>query len=305
MPFIKHRFLKYGLFTIIGLALCYLAYRQFPPLYTDLSYTSQQQKNSKQWQHRSIWLEHYHVVLEAKPVAGISNNLSALTWNNTSKTLFGTVNSPPQIVELSTDGTLLRKIDLIGVIDPESIEYVKNEQFLVVDERTHQLILFTIKPDTQTLNSQDYPQMTIGTNDSNSGIEGIAFDHQHQLLYAAKEKDPLNIYEITGFPADPKHALKITVTKPKQWREAIAVSDLSGLAFSDKYQHLLLLSDESKLLLEMSPDHKFISRLSLKAGNHGLVDSIRQPEGIAIDNRQTIYIVSEPNLFYVFKKSAG
>ena len=80
------------------------------------------------------------------------------------------------------------------------------------------------------------------------------------------------------------------------------VRDLSSLQFDERSGHLLALSDESKLLLELDLDGRPISTLSLKKGRHGLEKSVPQAEGIAMDDEGTVYVVSEPNLFYVFKK---
>ncbi|TMV66853.1 hypothetical protein FGX54_22770, partial [Salmonella enterica subsp. enterica serovar Anatum] len=59
-----------------------------------------------------------------------------------------------------------------------------------------------------------------------------------------------------------------------------------------------VLSDESKMILEVSSEWRVRDRLFLTAEWSGLRDDIPQPEGIAMDN--DLYIVSEPNLFYKF-----
>ncbi len=38
-------------------------------------------------------------------------------------------------------------------------------------------------------------------------------------------------------------------------------------------------------------------------GNHGLTDDVPQAEGLAMDDRGSLYVVSEPNLFYRFSRA--
>lgn len=76
-------------------------------------------------------------------------------------------------------------------------------------------------------------------------------------------------------------------------------TDLSGLHFDRKSKHLLILSDESKLLTEADGDQT-ISYLELEKVWHGLKQSIPQAEGVTLDDDGNLYIISEPNLFYHF-----
>ena len=48
-----------------------------------------------------------------------------------------------------------------------------------------------------------------------------------------------------------------------------------------------------------------MSSLSLLNGRHGLKKRVPQAEGIAMDDEGALYLVSEPNLFYVFKKPSS
>ena len=83
------------------------------------------------------------------------------------------------------------------------------------------------------------------------------------------------------------------------------VRDLSSLQYDEGSGHLLALSDESRLVLELDVDGEPISSLSLLRGMQGLKRSVPQAEGLAMDEAGTLYLVSEPNLFYVFRKAPG
>jgi uncharacterized protein YjiK len=81
--------------------------------------------------------------------------------------------------------------------------------------------------------------------------------------------------------------------------------DFSSLTIDQRTGHLLVLSDESRMLLELDELGNPVSFISLAMGFNGLARSIKQAEGVAMDGQGTIYIVSEPNLFYVFKQAAA
>ena len=101
-------------------------------------------------------------------------------------------------------------------------------------------------------------------------------------------------------PAGKPLALQVN-TDPK--RDArLFVRDLSSLDFDAATGHMLALSDESRLVIELNAEGKPVSTLSLLRGMHGLKRSVPQAEGVAMDDRGVLYLVSEPNLFYVFSK---
>ena len=82
----------------------------------------------------------------------------------------------------------------------------------------------------------------------------------------------------------------------------IFVRDLSSLHYDSRTGHLLALSDESRLVVEVDAKGEPISSLSLLPGQQGLKDSAPQAEGITMDENGTLYLTSEPNLFYRFSK---
>ncbi|MDR2316653.1 MULTISPECIES: SdiA-regulated domain-containing protein [unclassified Pseudomonas] len=260
------------------------------------------------WQpaEQSIGLDRYRVVVEAKPVEGLDDDISALTYDPDRKTLFTVTNARSELIELSLDGRILRRVPLTGFGDPEAVEYVGPNSYVITDERQQRLIRVRLEDDTMFLDAGDAEQLSLGIGlNGNKGFEGLAYDSAGKRLFVAKERDPMLIYEVHGFPHDnPEKPYAVHVVQDRKRDARLFVRDLSSLQFDERSGHLLALSDESRLVLELDVEGRPLSTLSLRKGFQGLQATVPQAEGIAMDEAGTIYLVSEPNLFYVFKQPA-
>lgn len=249
--------------------------------------------------------EGWYADIQKLPVQGVSDNLSSLTWNQQTGTLFATINKPPRIIELSVDGKLLRTVHLNSETPPdlESIEYIDGNRYLLTDERRRRLYIAEITGSALSLDVKQLPFFSLDINDNhnNSGYEGLAWDHEHKTLFIAQEKKPVALTQIQS-PAflypNTRHS-GIRIHTDTAWMHNIR--DISGLDYSRIRQRMLILSDESRKILLMAPDYP-VQQVSLTRGLHGLREDIPQPEGVATDNNGTLYVVSEPNLFYRFSE---
>ncbi|TDK56794.1 SdiA-regulated domain-containing protein [Pseudomonas moraviensis] len=252
----------------------------------------------------AIGLDQYRVTIEARPIDGLDDDVSALTYDPVRKSLFTVTNKNSELVELSLEGKILRRIALVGFGDPEAVEYISADTYVITDERQQRLIKIHLEADTTFLDAEDAEQMTLGVHMSgNKGFEGLAYDSVGKRLFVAKERDPMLIYEVHGFPhfkPDKTYAVHV-INNPK--RDAgMFVRDLSSLQYDERSGHLLALSDESRLIIELDVDGRPLSTMSISGGRQGLQKTVPQAEGIAMDDDGTLYLVSEPNLFYVFNK---
>lgn len=265
--------------------------------------------NLKTWWQpaaEGIGLDQYRVVIEARPIDGLDEDISALTFDPDRNSLFTVTNKNPELIELSLEGRILRRVPLTGFGDPEAVEYVGRDSYVITDEREQRLIRVRLTEDTPFLDAKDAEQLTLGIGlNGNKGFEGLAYDQSGKRLFVAKERDPMLIYEVHGFPHDnPEQPYAVHVVQNPKRDSKLFVRDLSSLQFDERSGHLLALSDESQLVLELDVQGKPLASLSLRKGFQGLSQSVPQAEGIAMDDAGTLYLVSEPNLFYVFKKPA-
>jgi len=266
----------------------------------------QEWRHTAEWRDRSIWLPDYHATVQARPIEGLSSDVSALTFDPDRRTLFTVTNKKPEVVELSLDGAIIRRVPLIGFGDPEAIEYISRDLYVITDERQQRLYRVHLDDGTDFVDAADSEQLSLGIGlNGNKGFEGLAYDPVNHRLFAAKERDPVTIYEIHGFPhTHPDKPFAVHVVEDPERDARLFVRDLSSLQYDQHSGHLLALSDESRLVLEINSDGRPISTLSLLGGRNGLEKGVPQAEGVALDDRGRLYLVSEPNLFYVFEKQA-
>ncbi|WP_405119717.1 SdiA-regulated domain-containing protein [Pseudomonas leptonychotis] len=300
-----HFTLKRLLLGLVVLALLLLGlFAQEYRLFERAWFNVQQWRQAGNGQQASVLLADYQVDIEAKEIEGLNDDVSALTYDPDRNSLFTVTNQKPQLIELSLEGELLRRIDLHGFGDAEAVEYISQGLYVITDERLQRLIKVRVDETTTELHADQAQQFSLGIGlNGNKGFEGLAYDSVGQRLFVAKERDPIRIYEIHGFPQrDPQRPFAVHVVDDQQRDAGLFVRDLSSLQFDERSGHLLALSDESRLVLELNVEGKPISSLSLLRGRNGLKRGVPQGEGIAMDNQGVLYLVSEPNLFYRFRK---
>lgn len=221
----------------------------------------------------ALALSSYKAVIQQKPVAGVKSNLSGLTYSAEDKMLFAVINNPPELVWLTTEGQLVGRMPLQGIHDPESIAWSGGNQFQIGSEKDG--AVYKTQVDIQRGTMQIISMVKLEGYDKakNKGLEGTAWDAKNERLYAAKERKPIMIKEVEMSKNGITRALPSAITA--------SVSDVSGLEYHAPTDSLLVLSDESKMILEVSSEWRVRDRLFLTAEWSGLRDDIPQPEGIA------------------------
>ncbi|MFJ4144557.1 SdiA-regulated domain-containing protein [Pseudomonas sp. NPDC089734] len=253
---------------------------------------------------KSVGLDRYRVVIEGQVIEGLEDDVSALSYDPDRKSLFTVTNQKNELVELSLEGRILRRIPLTGFGDSEAVEYISPGVYVISDERQQRLLKVNVDDTTRSLDAADAELLTLSLDTGrNKGFEGLAYDAKGQRLFIAKESEPVQIIEVRGFPQpDTGDANSLNVIFDGKRDAGLFVRDLSSLYFDAPTGHLMAMSDESKQILELNELGRPIASASLKKGQMGLSKSVPQAEGFTMDDEGTLYVVSEPNLFYSFRK---
>lgn len=255
---------------------------------------------------KNIWLPDYKPTIQAKPVEGI-NNLSGIAYDFDKDRLLGITNGAPmEILVISRDGDLVDRYPLIGFEDTEGIAYIGGGRVVIADERLQQLDIVTLPETPGPIHVEQAQFVAVGVNlsEHNKGFEGVAYDAANDRVFAIKERDPRQLYSITGMLASIGGPLQIRIKDLTSWVDRSVFSrDLSEGYYDPKTGHLLLLSDESANITEVDDKGDFVSILSLRHEAGDLKRSVPQAEGMTMDTDGELYVVSEPNLFYRFTKS--
>jgi len=247
----------------------------------------------------SIELDRYELKSRID-LAEIEDDLSGLTFNPLTKSLFAVTNAPEQVVEISLEGKVKRIIPLIGFDDTEGITHIHGNQFAVVEERKRHVVFISIDQATSQIERSSCETYALPFNgEKNKGLEGIAWSERSGLLIA-KEDEPEQLYH---FERNPNVEKEVNLLL-KRSEERQSLEDVAGL-HSLKNGNTLFLSEASRMLLELSPNGEILSKKSfggLRFDPFGVFQYIRQPEGVTLSDDGRLFVVSEPNQLIIFHK---
>jgi uncharacterized protein YjiK len=245
----------------------------------------------------SIWLPDYRAVIDAKELPGMEKDeASDLAYDPQTKTLFSVMGKNPFLVELNLQGDVLRKMPLVGWSNPEGVTVLGSGLLAIVDEREHLITVVKVDANTRELNIADFTKYDLGpSKDQNKAFEGVTWDSQNQQLLLGEERPPA----LFSWKGDGR---VLTGDKLKLASHALDMRNLSALAIDPRTGHMLVLSADSHLLMELDKKGEQVSFIALLRGFNGLKNTIPRAEGVTMDEAGNLYMVSEPNLFYRFEK---
>ncbi|QLF94734.1 SdiA-regulated domain-containing protein [Pseudomonas sp. ABC1] len=256
------------------------------------------------WSERSLWLPEYEVKIDAVPVASVQDNLSGLTYDDSADHLWAVVNNPEELLAIGKDGRFIARYPLQGFSDVEGVTYLGDGLLVVAEERRQSLVIVPVPKTPGPLQREDYQSITLGLHaEENNGFEGLGYDRRGDRLFVVKEHSPRKLYEIQGLRRTLAGHLSLNIIDRESWiADKDMATDLASVHFDERTGHLVLLSEEANMMLELDAEGKMVSFRSLWRGFAGLEDSVPQAEGLTFDDDGNLYLVSEPNLFYAFER---
>lgn len=255
---------------------------------------------------RSLLNSEFRATIDAREIHGVNDNLSGLSYDSERGLIWAVVNNPEQLLLLDRDGRMLARYPLSGFTDVEGVAYLGDGQLLVSEERSHALVRIHLPDRPRTLYRDDYQALTLSIDlGGNVGFEGLDYDRRSDRLFVVKEHSPRKLYEIRGLMRSMEGDFDLEIIDRQDWVDEMPVTDLSSVHFDACTGHLMVLSDESKMLVELDRQGQLVGYQTLLDGFAGLQDSVPQGEGVTFDERGTLFVVSEPNLFYRFEKAGS
>lgn len=243
----------------------------------------------------------------------LAQEVSAVTFNWDTGTLFVVGDAGTSVVQVTKTGELIDSMTLaLGnspqgseFYDPEGLTYVGRGQFVMVEERDRQAVLFTYAAG-QTLTREAAKTVKLGTFAPNIGLEGITFDPTTGGFIAVKEISPQGIFQTgidfaagTATNGSPSTENSVDLFDPAlmgldDLADVYALSNLPSLPSSEA-EHLLVLSHESGRIVKVARDGTLApGTLSFVADSgNPLSVADHQHEGLTMDDDGILYVVNE------------
>jgi uncharacterized protein YjiK len=248
----------------------------------------------------------------APPNSRLAQEVSAVTYDWDTDTLFVVGDGGTSVVQVSKTGQLIDSMTLApgsspqgtDFYDPEGLTYVGGGRFVMIEERDRQAVLFTYAAGA-TLTRSAAQTVKLGTFADNIGIEGISYDPLTGGFIAVKETQPEGIFQTdidfamgTATNGSPTTLNSINLFDPAlanllDFADVFALSNLPSLSGADS-SHLLVLSQESGKIVNISRSGVVANSLTIVSDpGNPLSVSGQQHEGLTMDGNGVLYVVSE------------
>jgi len=247
----------------------------------------------------------HRIRIEAHPVAAVGDNLSGLAFDHERGHLWAVVNNPEELLALGLEGELLQRYPLSGFKDVEGVAWL-GDGLLALAEEHHNALVIVPAPDRPgAVLRSDHRALTLPIpGGDNQGFEGLGYDRRSDRLFVVKEHSPRRLLEIRGLKASLAGNFNLEMIERSDWIPARRyAADLSSVTYDERTGNLLLLSHESRAIIELDGAGRLLHVHSLSRGSAGLRATVAQAEGIAFNAQGDLVVVSEPNLFHVFSRN--
>jgi len=205
---------------------------------------------------------------------------------------------------VSKTGVVLSQMTMKNFSDTEGLTYMGGGTYALAEEGLGRAYKFTYVAGG-TLDRNTLQWIAIGPNTgTNSGSEGVSFDPRDGSWVSIKEKNPENVYRVTGsFATGASTYTDLFATAQlgvSDIADVLVLATVPGVADGPDADNILLLSQASNRLLK-------VSRTGQILGTLNLANLATNPEGVTMDASQRLYICSDstaPKL-YVYAPPAS
>ncbi len=251
-----------------------------------------------------VTLSGYQLIATYSLPSATLSGASAVAWNWDSDTLLIVPDSGLVMVMVSKTGAVLSQMTMKNFADTEGLTYMGGGTYALSEERLGRAYKFTYVAGG-TLDRNTLQSIAIGPNTgTNDGSEGVSFDPRDGSWVSIKEKNPQNVYRVTGsFATGASTYTDLFATAQlgvNDIADVLVLANVPGVVDGPDADNLLVLSQSSQRLLKVSRTGQILGTLSLTS-------LATNPEGVTMDASQRLYICSDstsPKL-YVYAPAAS
>jgi uncharacterized protein YjiK len=268
-------------------------------------------------QAQSIHLDAYTLVgTYALPIQApgltIQYEASAVAWNRSTNTLFIVGDGGRYIQQTSLTGVVIDAMALplatgasragVEFDDPEGLAWLGGNSFVMTEERKRQVVRFDYVAGT-TLARANTATVTLGTTVGNTGLEGVSVDASTNSYFLVNQAagnggSTQNIFQTTinfsGTGGTASNGSASTANATPLFPAAnIGFNDLNDVYALSNVAGFAGAASNNLLVLTNAGGIKEVSRAGVVLSQRTVPSGTAQIEGITMDDRGYIYLVSD------------